>query len=349
MKTFNYSILKNVKYDNELISYLTMIHESRAQQEFNLKQRPLKFQSLCEIAKIRSTESSNAIEGIQTTSSRLKKIATNNAEPKNRSEEEIAGYRDVLDLINENYDNISITPNYILQLHKILFKYSSKTIGGTFKNVQNYITETDENNNKRIIFTPLEPFATKDAINSICEQYNMAIADGEIDPLILIPLFIHDFLCIHPFLDGNGRMSRLLTTLLLYKSGYIVGKYISLEDKIKASKNIYYLSLEQSQYGWHDNSEDCTPFIKYLLGTIAAAYREFEDRAILMDISTKAFEIVQHAVNNYIVGKFTKQNIIELCPHLSSSSIEASLKLLARFGIIAKHDVGKNTYYTRLV
>ena len=346
MRIFNYINLKNIVYDNEVVNYLTFIHSSKVKQEMHLNQHAAKFDRLVEIAKIRSTEASNAIEGIRTTSTRLKQIATSKAEPKNRSEEEIAGYRDALNIINENYDNISITPNYILQLHKILFQYSPKTIGGKFKNTQNYINEELPDGSKRTIFVPLEPFITPDAIQNICDQYNRAISQGDVDPLILIPIFIHDFLCIHPFLDGNGRMSRLLTTLLLYKSGYWVGKYISLETKIAYTKNDYYSTLEQAQYGWYTSNENCTPFVKYMLGIIAAAYREFEDRATTSTVAIKSVKAVRDVIMHQTIGKFTKADILEKCPHLSSSSIESAIKLLVGADIIVKHGTGRATYYT---
>ena len=245
MRTFNYTSLKNKKWDNEIIAYVAQIHEHKAKQELFLKQKPQELEKLVEIAKVQSTESSNEIEGIRTTNTRLKQLVSEKTTPKNRDEEEIAGYRDVLNVIHESYEYIPITSNYILQLHKMLYSHSPKAIGGNFKNVQNYISGTDSNGKTYTIFTPLSPFETPMAIENICEEFNKTIADNEVDPLILIPIFIHDFLCIHSFLDGNGRMSRLLTTLLLYRCGYLVGKYISLEAKIAKNKDLYYNALEQ--------------------------------------------------------------------------------------------------------
>lgn len=235
MRDFNYSLLKDLKWDSEIVNYLTAIHEAKGKQELYLKQQPEKLNKLVEIAKIQSTESSNDIEGIRTTNTRLKQLLTDKTTPKNRDEEEIAGYRDVLNVIHESFEYIPMTSNYILQLHKILYSHSSKSIGGKFKNVQNYITLT-ENGKESILFTPPAPYETPDAIEKICNEFNIAISKCEVDPLILIPIFIHDFLCIHPFSDGNGRMSRLLTTLLLYRNSYMVGKYISLESKIAKNR-----------------------------------------------------------------------------------------------------------------
>ena len=346
MRNFDYVSLKNQKWDAEIIGYIAAIHEMKGRQDLYLKQKPEQLESLIEIAKIQSTESSNAIEGIRTTNTRLKQLFLEKTTPKNRDEEEIAGYRDVLNVIHENFEYISLTPNYILQLHKILFSCSSKNIGGSFKNVQNYISATDGNGKSYTLFTPLAPYETPRAIEQICEQFNKALAEGEVDALLLIPTFIHDFLCIHPFLDGNGRMSRLLTTLLLYKCGYLVGKYISLESKIAQDKNRYYETLEQAQRGWHNGEEDATAFIKYLLGTIVAAYRDFEDRMDLVGEKALAIDMVRKAIAQK-VGKFTKTEILELCSSISASSVEASLKKLVHLGELAKHGAGKNTFYTK--
>ena len=346
MRYFNYINLKTRKRDNEIISYLSQIHEHKAKQELFLKQQPKKLETLIEIAKIQSTESSNEIEGIRTSNTRLKQLVHESTTPKNRDEEEISGYKDVLNLINDSYEHISLTPNYILQLHKILFSHSQKPIGGTFKNVQNYISAIDNNGNSYTIFTPLSPFETPIAIENICDEYNKAIAENEVDPLLLIPIFIHDFLCIHPFLDGNGRMSRLLTTLLLYKSNYLVGKYISLESKIAKNKTQYYDALGKSQIDWHIEKDNPESFIKYMLGIIISAYRDFEGRIEIISSKSSALNMVKKAISTTI-GKFNKSNIIELCPSLSVKSIEGVLKKLTDENIIKKYGKGKSTYYVR--
>ena len=270
----------------------------------------------------------------------------NETAPRNRDEEEIMGYRDVLNTIHESYEYIPIRPNYILQLHRDLFQYSEKGIGGHFKNTQNYISATDANGREFVLFTPLPSYETPAAIEAICESYNRVLDTKDVDALILIPVFIHDFLCIHPFNDGNGRMSRLLTTLLLYRCGYVVGKYISLESKIAKNKNLYYDALEACQRGWYENQEDPAPFIKYLLRTILAAYRDFEDRVDLVSEKLPAIEIVRRAVYKKI-GKFTKSDIMELCPTIGKSSVESSIKMLVRRGVLVKHGSGRATYYTR--
>ena len=232
LRIFDYSSLKEKTWDCEIISLVAQIHEYKGRQEVYLKQKPEALDKLIEIAKRQSTEASNAIEGIRTTSTRLKQLCEEKTTPKNRDEEEILGYRDVLNTIHENYEYIPIRTNYILQLHRDLYKYTGKSIGGHFKVSQNVIAATNEDGKEYVLFTPLEPYETPSAIDSICENYNRMIESEDVDSILLIPIFIHDFLCIHPFSDGNGRMSRLLTALLLYKSGYAVGKYISIENKI---------------------------------------------------------------------------------------------------------------------
>ncbi len=346
MREFNYSDLKNMKWDSEMLGYVAIIHEMKGKQTLYLKQKPESLDRLVEIAKVQSTESSNEIEGIRTTNTRLRQLVSEKTTPKSRDEQEIAGYRDALAVIHDSFAYLPITPNYLLQLHKILYSHSVKDIGGKFKNVQNYISATDSTGKQFTLFTPPAPYETPEMISKLCEAFNHAIAECEVDPLILIPIFIHDFLCIHPFLDGNGRMSRLLTTLLLYRSGYMVGKYISLEAKIAKSKNLYYNALEQSQAGWHDGEDDPTTFIKYLLGTILSAYRDFEDRMELASDADSAMDTVQKAVSTKI-GKFTKTDIVSLCPSISTSSVESSLKKLTRAGIISKHGAGRSTFYTR--
>ena len=265
-----------------VVNYLTQIHEAKGKQQLYLKQKSQELEKLVVIAKVQSTESSNAIEGIRTTNTRLQQLVADKTAPRNRDEEEIAGYRDALNVIHESFDAIPLTPNYILQLHKILLSHTTTSYGGKYKNVQNYISATNGSGELFTLFTPLAPFETPMAMQSLCDEYNRAIGEGIVDPLILIPTFVHDFLCIHPFIDGNGRMSRLLTTLLLYRAGYYVGKYISLEAKIAENKDLYYNAVYDSQIGWHENEDDVMPFIKYLLCTIISAYNDFEERVLLV-------------------------------------------------------------------
>ena len=251
-----------------------------------------------------------------------------------------------MNTIHENYEYIPITTNYILQLHRDLYKYTEKSIGGHFKVSQNVIAATNEMGKEYVLFTPLAPYETPAAVDAICENYNRMIGNQEMDSILLIPIFIHDFLCIHPFSDGNGRMSRLLTALLLYRSGYVVGKYVSIESKIAKNKDLYYMALEKCQEGWHDNKENVTPFIKYMLRIILAAYRDFEERIELVSEKLPAKEIVRRAVYSKI-GKLSKSDIAELCPSIGTKSVELALKQLVEEGILLKKGSGRATFYVR--
>ena len=347
MRTFNYSAIREQKWDSEILGLVAAIYKEAGKQELYLKQRPEELEKLVEIAKVQSTEASNAIEGIVTKNTRIRQLVEEKTTPRNRDEQEIAGYRDVLNLIHENFDAIPITQNYILQLHKIFYSHMNNPMAGRTKNVQNYISATYPDGHVETLFTPLAPYETPEALDRICEEYNRVIGNMGVEPLIVITVFIHDFLCIHPFNDGNGRMSRLLTTLLLYRSGFYVGKYISLEAKIAKNKDLYYDVLRQAQIGWHEGTEDVVPFIKYLLGIILSACKDFADRFALVETKLPALETVRRATMEK-VGRFTKQDIRELCPSLSISSIEGALRKLVAAGELKREGVGKNICYYRL-
>lgn len=347
MRNFNYSKIKDIKWDSEILSLVASIYRYQGKQELYLKQRPNELDKLIDIAKIQSTESSNEIEGIVTTSVRLKQLLEEKTIPRNRNEQEIVGYRDVLDIIHENYDVIPISRNYILQMHKILYSHMNNPLAGKTKNVQNYISATYPDGHSEVLFTPLSPVETPVALDRICDEYNRVIGNFEVEPIIMIPIFIHDFFCIHPFNDGNGRMSRLLTTLLLYKNGFYVGRYISLEALIAKDKVAYYESLNKAGVNWHDGYDDVVLFIKYLLEIILAAYKAFDNRFSIVENKLSAVEMVRKATLQKL-GRFTKQDIYELCPTLSISSIEGSLRKLVEEGELRREGVGRSTKYIRL-
>ena len=347
MRTFNYSAIKEQKWDSDVLGLIAAIYKEAGKQELYLKQRPEELEKLVEIAKIQSTEASNAIEGIVTTSTRIRQLVEEKTTPRNRDEQEIAGYRDVLSIIHESFDAIPITQNYILQLHKILYSHMNNPLAGRTKSVQNYITATYPDGHVKTLFTPLAPYETPEALDRICEEYNRVIGNMELEPLIAIPVFIHDFLCIHPFNDGNGRMSRLLTLLLLYRSGYVVGQYISIEKAIADTKETYYEVLQQADMGWHSGENDPKPFIKYLLGIILSCYREFESRVSLAAKTGKksnAYDIVKSFTENTL-GKFSKHDALVACPSLGSSSVESALKKLVDEGTVIRTGAGRKKMY----
>ena len=310
-----------------------------------IESQPDRLTSLLEIAKIQSTEASNRIEGIFTSDQRLAELVKQRSEPQNRNESEIAGYRDVLATIHENYDYIPLGVNIILQFHRDLYQYSASSIGGNFKNSDNVIEEIDTAGKHRIRFHPVSAFETPAAMTEICENFTRALNQYEIDPLLLIPVFILDFLCIHPFNDGNGRMSRLLTLLLLYRSGYIVGKYISIEMLIEKTKETYYEVLQESSINWHDGSNDYKPFVRYYLSIILNAYKEFSSR--VEHLTTKGIskpDRIKAVIKNRL-GKITKKEILKLCPDISTTTVERTLTQLQKDGTILKISGGRYAAY----
>ena len=349
MREFDYSKLKDRTWDNEILSYIAKIHEFKGKQELFLRQKPVELNRLVEIAKIQSTESSNQIEGIVTTNARLKQLCSNKTTPRNRNEEEILGYRNALNIVHENYNDIPVRSSYILQLHGEMLKHTAYSYAGSYKTTPNEIDMILENGEKVVLFKPLEPYETPDAVNRLCDEFNKAISEGIVDPLILIPMFILDFLCIHPFNDGNGRMSRLLTLLLLYRSGYIVGQYISIEKAIADTKESYYEVLQQSDYNWYEGTNNPKSFIKYMLGIILSCYREFELRIVITSKTGKksnAYDIVK-AYAETTIGKFSKQDALISCPSLGSSSVESALKKLVEEGAIIRTGSGRKTMYIK--
>ena len=345
MRLFDYQAKATYLLDPETVGLLTAIHEEKGRQSIFIEQKASALINLLDVAKIQSTQSSNRIEGIFTTDQRMAAIVNDRAEPRNRNESEIAGYRDVLATIHESYDHIVLNPNVILQLHRDLYRYSPATIGGVYNNVDNFIEETDASRASFIRFRPVSAFETPDCMERLCKEFSRGKAEGASDPLLLICLFILDFLCIHPFGDGNGRLSRLLTLLLLYRAGYIVGKYISVEMLIEKTKDTYYDALKASSEGWHEDNNDNRPFVRYLLSIILSAYREFASRVEYL--STKkltAAQRVERIVRDK-VGKITKGEIMLLCPDLSQTTVEQALGGLVAADVIQRVGGGRYSGY----
>lgn len=346
--------MRNYEYGNkwqklltpEIVSMLTQIHEYKGDQTLLIEAKSDTLTGLMEIAKIQSTEASNRIEGIYTSDERLRALVRDKTRPKSRDEQEIAGYRDVLNTIHESYEHIPPKPSIILQLHRDLYKFEGYDVGGKYKTGDNIIEEEDEQGNKFVRFKPVPAWETPDAVDNLCKAFDVVLSAGQIDPLLLIPMFILDFLCVHPFNDGNGRMSRLLTLLLLYRSGYIVGKYISIEKLIETTKDSYYDCLQKSSVMWHENENDYEPFVKYMLGVILAAYREFTSRVNLLTTVglTKPDRI--RAFIKETLGTVTKSQILERFPDISQTTIQRTLNDLVQSGEIIKIGGGRYTKYT---
>ena len=347
MKTFDYVDAPTALLTPDIVAMLAGIHEHKGKQALYIEAHSDALTTLMEIAKIQSTGSSNAIEGIHTTDQRLKELVRDRSAPRNRTEQEIAGYRDVLATIHESYDYINPRPNIILQLHKQLYSFAGTSIGGSYKNSDNYIAETDAEGRESIRFRPVPAFLTTNAMDMLTEQFVKAIEKGDHDSLLLIPMFILDFLCIHPFNDGNGRMSRLLTLLLFYRSGYIVGKYISIERLIESSKETYYEALQGSSSGWHDNNNDYIPFVRYYLGVLQKSYNEFEDRVVYLSQRGLSKPDRIKAFIDSRVGKVTKRDILEACPDVSTVTVERTLTALVKTGYLVKTSGGRTTAYIK--
>ncbi len=346
MRAFDYIKEPEKLLTPEVVQMMGNIHEHKGKQELFLEANADELKTLLEVALIQSTGASNRIEGIYTTDKRLEELVSQKAEPRNRSEQEISGYREVLATIHESYEYINPRPNIILQLHRDLYSYSGS--GGTYKNSDNVIAETDAEGHQKARFIPIPTFQTADAMEELCRQFLQAWEADRIDKLILIPMFILDFLCIHPFNDGNGRMSRLLTLLLLYKAGYIVGKYISMEMLIEKTKETYYEALQASSSGWHENENTYEPFLKYYLGITLKGYHEFENRVEHLKTRTLSKPERIKAMIDQKVGKITKKEIMDACPDISKTTVERTLNDLVKSGYIAKVGSGPATGYVRI-
>ena len=347
MHIFDYQNAPAKLLTPEITALLSAIHEFKGRQELYLSVKPDVLNALMEVAKVQSTTSSNRIEGIATTDARMRELMSQKTFPRNRNEQEIAGYRDVLKTIHESHDFISITPNTLLQLHRDLYSKLPQGIGGHWKLNDNVIEEMDVAGSMSVRFRPASAVETPAAMESLCTAYRRAVDDARFDPLMLIPMFILDFLCVHPFHDGNGRMSRLLTLLLLYRSGFLVGKYISIELLIEGSKSDYYEALQASSMHWHENGCDMSPYVEYTLGIILKAYRELESRVkgLVTARMSKADRI--RAVVNATLGKVTKRDILVKCPDISTAMVELTLKALLDEGVIRKIGNGRASAYVR--
>lgn len=347
MRQFNYLKLMDLSLPVNIYHTIAKIHEYKGKQELYVEKYPDVLEKMTDIAKIQSTKSSNAIEGIYTNESRLRELMNKKTEPKNRNEEEIAGYRHVLDIIHENYEYIEFNKNDILTLHNQLYSYSYVSNKGRFKTMDNSIVEVDALGNKKVRFQPVSSLETEIYFDKMVEAYNEAVK-ANIPPLILIPVLIHDFLCIHPFDDGNGRISRILTLLLLYKFGYFVGRYISIEMLIEESKDSYYEELNRSSENWHTGENDELPFIKYMLGVFLKAYKECDDRFKLigkekLTSPERVFSVIKKSLE-----PLSKRDIMILCPDISQRTIERALKELQDLGKIRQVGSGRSTKYIKI-
>lgn len=347
MKEFNYREIDGDLMIPEIMNLVSRIHEYKGKQELFMKAKPDILEAMLEVAKIQSTGASNRIEGIFTSAARLEELVSKKAEPLNRDEEEIAGYRDVLNTIHQNYNYITLRSSVILQLHRDLYSFHPSSNGGKYKNQDNIIEEVNEKGTRRIRFKPLSAFETPEAVERLCDAYHEAINEGKIDPLILISKFVLDFLSIHPFNDGNGRMSRLITLLLLYQQDYLAGKYISLEMLIESTKESYYETLKVSSQGWYENENSYLPFVKYYLSLLVKTYKEFSDRVEIVAVGKMGKSERVKDIFDKKIGKISKREIVDIYPDISVTTIEKALADLLKEGYIKKVGSGRATAYIK--
>ncbi|MEM6432113.1 MAG: Fic family protein [Deinococcota bacterium] len=320
----------------------------RGQQDLYRSQAPELLKQLQTLATIESTESSTRLEGVSAPRQRIEQLILKDPTPHSRSESEIAGYRDALRMIHENAQHMPFSENIIKQLHQMLYAYLPQT-GGHYKSTQNDIVEKDTTGTViKVRFRPLSPVQTPGAMMDLVERYRTLDADGELAPLLLVALTILDFLCIHPFNDGNGRTARLLTLLLLYQQGYEVGRYISLERVIEESREGYYDTLEISSQGWHDGSHNVTPWLDYFLGMLTKAYKEYEARVTTIRGShgTKS-DMVRFAVARRL-QPFKISDIERELPEVSREQIRVVLNQLRTEGVLRLEGSGRGSSYVPL-
>lgn len=330
-----------------IVRLIAQVEEYKGRQQLYTQQSPQVLEALRHVAMIQSTESSNRIEGITVSPRKLEELVADKVAPANRSEGEVAGYRDVLATIHASFPHIPVTPGTILQLHRDLYKFVASE-GGHWKFADNAIEEVHLDGTRIVRFIPVSAALTPLAMDELCEYLKRHTQDQDIATLLLIPTFVLDFLCVHPFRDGNGRMARLLTLLLLYQHGYEVGRYISLERIIEDSKESYYDALAHSSRDWHDGRHDLNPWWEYFLGVMLAAYRDFENRVGLIASGRGAKTALVRQMVERFVGDFTISELMKLCPAVSRPMIRAVLDQMRKEGLIECVGAGRYARWHRM-
>ena len=347
MMSFRGTRLQDMRLPLATVCLLESLAESKGRQQLFEKQSPQLLTTLREMALIESTESSNRIEGVTVEKSRLRPLVLGKARPRDRSEEEIVGYRLALNWIHTDHHQIHITPETCLRLHA-LAQGGNSGDAGQWKTRPNDIIEILPDGRREVRFQPLNPEQVPQAMTELCQGYRHALDQLQVTPLLASACLILDFLCIHPFRDGNGRVSRLLTLLAFYQHGYEVGHYISHERIVEQTKEDYYAVLKTSSAGWHENQHDFLPWFNYLLSSWRLAYREFEARASLQPPrrGTKT-ELVEHALNN-LKGIFGIADVERLCPNVSRDTIRLVMNRWRQAGKLAILGKGRDAKWRRL-
>lgn len=348
MHSLSHSYLSSLSFNGAQVSTIRSIGEYQGKQALFFKQSPETLETLRMVAKIESSESSNRLEGIELPHKKIEELVLKDSAPiSNRSEQEIAGYRDALNLIHESGEHMAFTPNIILQLHGILCRYLSNP-GGKWKSTDNEIIETHPDGTQRTRFVPTKAFLTPTSMDQLTNDYSTAVKQQKLDGVILVPLAVLDFLCIHPFSDGNGRMSRLLTLMLLYQFDYQVGHFISLERIFEESKESYYETLEASSRNWHEEIHDVHPWLNYFWGALLRAYREFEERVgIITTNKGSKTELIRNAINRK-TGPFSIVSIESDCPGISREMIRLVLRQMRDEGLIISNSTGRGATWQKI-
>jgi len=347
MKNFDYSFLIKSEVPIDIYRIIASIYEYKGRQHFHTLNKTNSLDKYILHTKLRSTIESNKIEGIYTTEKRSKEIIIDKIPPQNLVEQEIVGYSRVYEMIQEDFRNIDISSNVMLQLHRDLYKYTTLSFGGKYKTSDNLIVSVDQLGNKKVIFKPLKAIYTENAMFNLCEAYRETIEENLVEPLLILPVFILDFLSIHPFNDGNGRISRLLTNLILRKLGFDVCDYVSYEKKIYDNLKMYYSTLNRASQDWHDNKIDYYGFIRYSLILLLDSYKEF-DELFIKDVvkkSSKKERIIKKINSN--LGSFSKKELSEKLIDISGSTIERVLSELLKRGDIQKIGDRKTARYKK--
>lgn len=348
MHKFDYSFLNNGMLPTQLVNVTASISSLKTSSQFRKNDFEKVFTELEKIAKIQSVKSSNEIEGIVTSDERIIQIVQQNSAPLNHNEQEILGYRDALNLIHTEHQNIQFNENTVLALHKTLLSATDHNYGGTYKTDDNVILEIDLYGNKKIRFEPVPANETKKAMEQLFLAFMEANSNSNINTLLLIPCVILDFLCIHPFKDGNGRMSRLLSLLLLYKNGFDVGKYVSFEEQINKNKSLYYQALKESSENWHENANSYFPFMQNFLTILYECYQNLDKRFAVVNSNkiTKSARIEATVLNSLL--PISKSEICKLLPDVSPTTVESVLGKMIKSGVITTIGAGRGTKYVRI-
>ena len=347
MKSLDIDFLSRRAIPIEMGGLLQKLGECKGRQDLFQHQTPQVLETLKQTAIIESTESSNRIEGITVPAKRFRELMARPTKPKDRSEAEILGYREILSRIHTKPESFSIDEKTILEFHKQIYA-KTDVPGGQWKKRDNTIEERLPDGRWITRFVPVSARETPFYMKELCTRFNRLWDKRQISPLILIPAFVLDFLCIHPFTDGNGRVSRLLNVLLLHQLGYTVGRYISIERLIEESKETYYEVLRKSSQGWPEGKHHLKPWWEYSLGILIGAYQEFERRVGKINKARGAKTGLVKETIERLPREFSISDIDRACPTVSRDMIRLILNQLRKEKKIACLARGRDARWKKM-